>query len=62
VRIVARARRMRDVDSLRAAGAHDVLVPEAEGAYRFAETVLSELGISQERVAAVVLAERSRLS
>ncbi|HEY6486769.1 MAG TPA: cation:proton antiporter [Candidatus Cybelea sp.] len=61
-RIIARAQRVRDVRTLRDAGAHDVLVPEAEGAYRFAETVLGELGLPQERIAAAVLDDRSRLS
>jgi CPA2 family monovalent cation:H+ antiporter-2 len=61
-RIVARAQRVRDVRTLRDAGAHDVLVPEAEGAYRFAETVLGELGMPQERIAAAVLDDRSRLA
>jgi Kef-type K+ transport system membrane component KefB len=44
------------------AGAHDVLVPEAEGAYRFAEAVLGELGLPRERIAAVVNDDRARLS
>jgi CPA2 family monovalent cation:H+ antiporter-2 len=61
-RIIARAQRVRDVRTLRDAGAHDVLVPEAEGAYRFAETVLGELGLPEERIAAAVLDDRSRLS
>ncbi|HEY1883263.1 MAG TPA: cation:proton antiporter [Candidatus Cybelea sp.] len=61
-RIIARAQRVRDVRTLRDAGAHDVLVPEAEGAYRFAETVLGELGLPEERIAAAVLDDRSRSS
>jgi voltage-gated potassium channel Kch len=61
-RIIARAQRVRDVRSLRDAGAHDVLVPEAEGAYRFAEAVLGELGLPQERIAAVVDDDRARRS
>ena len=61
-RIIARAQRVRDVRSLRDAGAHDVLVPEAEGAYRFAETVLGELGLPWERIAAAVRDDRARLS
>jgi CPA2 family monovalent cation:H+ antiporter-2 len=48
VRVIARAQRVRDVQGLHEAGAHDVLVPEAEGAYGFAETVLAELGISED--------------
>jgi hypothetical protein len=61
-RIIARAQRVRDVRSLRDAGAHDVLVSEAEGAYRFAETVLGELGLPWERIAAAVRDDRARLS
>lgn len=56
--IVARAHRIRDVRALREAGAHDVLVPEAEGAYRFAATVLSDLGVSEDRIAGALRAQR----
>ncbi|HKU81900.1 MAG TPA: cation:proton antiporter, partial [Candidatus Tumulicola sp.] len=53
-RIVARAHRLRDVRTLREAGAHDVLVPETEGAYRLAATVLAELGLPEATITAAL--------
>jgi len=60
-RIIARALRVRDVRMVSGAGAHHVLVPEAEGAYRFAESVLIELGLAEDRIAAFVREHRSLL-
>lgn len=60
-RIVARAQRPADAASLREAGATDVLVPETEGAYRFAEVVLDQLGVSSDSVTAFVREHRSHL-
>lgn len=60
-RIVARARRLADVPALREAGATDVLVPEAEGAYGFAEVVLDQLGVAPDSVTALVREHRSQL-
>jgi CPA2 family monovalent cation:H+ antiporter-2 len=59
--IVARAQRMADVPALRQAGAGDVLVPEAEGAYGFAEVVLAQLGIPPDSVSALVREHRAAL-
>lgn len=58
-RVVARAHRNRDVRALREAGAHEVLVPESEGAYRLAATVLGALGVTEDRVAAALRDQRS---
>jgi len=60
--IVARAQRLADVPALREAGAADVLVPEAEGAYGFAEVVLAKLGVAPDTVSALVREHRSRLT
>lgn len=62
IRVVARAERLRDVPSLRAAGATGVLVPEAEGAFGFAHAVLCDLGVSEERIDALIREERAALS
>lgn len=59
--IVARAHRVADISALREAGAADVLVPEAEGAYGFAEAVLAQLGVPAESVSALVHEERAQL-
>ena len=57
--IVARAQRVGDIRTLRAAGVTTALVPEAEGAYGFAETVLAEFGVSDDRIAALVREHRA---
>lgn len=62
IRVVARAERLRDVRPLRAAGAGAVLVPEAEGAFGFAHSILAELGVSEERIDALIREQRSALS
>ncbi|MGZ3497355.1 MAG: cation:proton antiporter domain-containing protein [Vulcanimicrobiaceae bacterium] len=62
VRIVARAERLRDVRGLRAAGASDALVPEAEGAFGFAEAVLNELGIADEQIDTLVREQRAAIA
>lgn len=62
LRIVSRAERLRDVPALRKAGAHDVLVPEAEGAFGFAQTVLADLGVSDERIDALIREQRAALA
>lgn len=62
LRIVARAQRLRDVRMLRAAGAHAVLVPEAEGAFGFAHAILSDLGVSEDRIETLIREQRAALS
>jgi hypothetical protein len=62
VRVVARASRLRDIRVLRAAGATDALVPEAEGAFGFAEAVLAELGIDGERSNELLRAQRAAIT
>lgn len=62
VRVVARAQRMRDVPMLRKAGASDVLVPEAEGAFGFAQAVLADMGLNEERIDALVREHRAALA
>jgi monovalent cation:H+ antiporter-2, CPA2 family len=62
VRIIARAQRLRDVRVLRAAGAGNVLVPEAEGAFGFAEAVLTELGIPEPEIALFVREQRAMMA
>ena len=62
VRVVVRAERLRDVPMLRKAGAADVLVPEAEGAFGFAQTVLSDLGLSEERIDGLIREQRAALA
>jgi len=62
VRVVARAQRMRDVPMLRKAGASDVLVPEAEGAFGFAQAVLADMGLSEDRIDALVREHRAALA
>lgn len=62
VRVVSRAERLRDVAILRKAGATDVLVPEAEGAFGFAQTVLADLGVSQERIDGFIREQRAALA
>ncbi|HEX3456979.1 MAG TPA: cation:proton antiporter family protein [Candidatus Baltobacteraceae bacterium] len=59
LRIVVRAGRLRQVAALRSAGASDALVPETEGAFSFAEAVLAELGVDQERIEALVREQRA---
>ena len=61
LRIIVRAGRLRDVGSLRSAGASDALVPEAEGAFGFAETALTELGVEEERIGALVREQRAAI-
>jgi monovalent cation:H+ antiporter-2, CPA2 family len=60
--VIARAQRVGDIRGLRDAGANDVLVPEAEGAYGFAEAVLQRLGVVPESVSALVTEHRSHLT
>lgn len=62
LRVVARAQRLRDVPMLRKAGVQDVLVPEAEGAFGFAHTVLADLGLSEDRIDALVREHRAALA
>jgi CPA2 family monovalent cation:H+ antiporter-2 len=62
VRIVARAERLRDVPLLRKAGVTDVLVPEAEGAFGFAQTVLADLGVDEQRIDALIREQRAALA
>lgn len=62
VRVVSRAERLRDVPMMRKAGANDVLVPEAEGAFGFAQTVLSDLGLTEERIDALIREQRAALA
>jgi CPA2 family monovalent cation:H+ antiporter-2 len=62
VRVVSRAERLRDVPMMRKAGAKDVLVPEAEGAFGFAQTVLADLGMSEERIDALIREQRAALA
>jgi CPA2 family monovalent cation:H+ antiporter-2 len=62
LRVVARAQRLRDVPMLRKAGVQDVLVPEAEGAFGFAQTVLADLGLSEDRIDALVREHRAALA
>lgn len=62
LRIVARAGRLREVRMLRAAGAHAVLVPEAEGAFGFAHTILADLGVSEDRIETLIREQRAALS
>jgi CPA2 family monovalent cation:H+ antiporter-2 len=62
VRVVSRAERLRDVPMMRKAGAADVLVPEAEGAFGFAQTVLADMGLSDERIDALIREQRAALA
>jgi voltage-gated potassium channel Kch len=62
VRVVSRAERLRDVPMVRRAGAADVLVPEAEGAFGFAQTVLADLGLSEELIDALIREQRAALA
>lgn len=62
VRIISRASRVRDIRTLRAAGASDAMVPEAEGAFGIAEALLSELGIERNRIDELVSAQRATIS
>lgn len=60
--VVTRAERIADIPALREAGASDVLVPEAEGAYGFAEVVLLQLGVPPDSVSELVREHRMRLT
>jgi hypothetical protein len=62
VRVVSRAERLRDVPMMRKAGANDVLVPEAEGAFGFAQTVLADLGLSDQQIDALIREQRAALA
>lgn len=62
LRVVARAERLRDVAMLRAAGASDVLVPEAEGAFGFAHAVLADLGVNTAHIDELIREQRSALA
>lgn len=62
VRVISRAQRLRDVPMLRGAGANDVLVPEAEGAFGFAQAVLADLGVSEERIDELIREQRAALA
>ncbi len=62
LRVIARAERLRDVAILRKAGAQGVLVPEAEGAFGFAHTVLSDFGVSGERIDELIRDQRAALA
>jgi len=59
LRIVVRAGRLRQVEALRRAGASDALVPETEGAFSFAEAALTELGIDEKRIEALLREQRA---
>ncbi len=61
LRIVVRAGGLRHVAALRSAGASDALVPETEGAFSFAEAVLTELGVGEERIEALVREQRAAI-
>jgi CPA2 family monovalent cation:H+ antiporter-2 len=62
VRIICRAERLRDVPVLRKAGVSDVLVPETEGAFGFAQAVLADLGVSEDRIDALIREQRAALA
>ncbi|HKU67193.1 MAG TPA: cation:proton antiporter [Candidatus Baltobacteraceae bacterium] len=62
VRVVSRAERLRDVPMVRKAGAKDVLVPEAEGAFGFAQAVLAELGLTEDHIDALIREQRAALA
>lgn len=62
IRVVARAERLRDVRPLRAAGAGAVLVPEAEGAFGFAHSILTDLGVSEDHIERLIREQRAALS
>ena len=57
-----RAGRPRQVAALRSAGASDALVPETEGAFSFAEAVLAELGVEQDRIEMLVREQRAAIA
>lgn len=62
IRTVTRADRLRDVAALRKAGAAHVLVPEAEGAFGFAHSVLTDFGLSEDRIEALLREQRAALA
>lgn len=62
VRLISRAARLRDVRVLRKSGVRDVLVPEVEGAFGFAQAVLADLGVHQERIDALIREQRAALA
>jgi hypothetical protein len=62
LRVIVRAQRLRDVPALRSAGAQSVLVPEAEGAFGFAHSVLASFGVDEERIDTLIREQRAALS
>ncbi|MDQ2872482.1 MAG: cation:proton antiporter [Candidatus Eremiobacteraeota bacterium] len=62
VRVIGRASRLRDIRTLLDAGAAEALVPEAEGAFGFAEALLAELGVSAQRRAELIGAQRAEIA
>lgn len=61
VHVIVRAERLRDVPGLRSAGARSVLVPEAEGAFGFAQSVLEHFGVGGERIDTLIREQRATL-
>ncbi|HEV7180480.1 MAG TPA: cation:proton antiporter, partial [Candidatus Baltobacteraceae bacterium] len=62
VRIIARASRVRDIAKLLQAGAIRALVPEAEGAFGFAEAVLAQIGLDPAHIVALVEKQRTLIT
>lgn len=59
--VIARASRLRDIAKLRQAGVATALVPEAEGAFGFAEAVLAQIGVGEHEVLRFVAEQRAHI-
>jgi len=60
--IIARASHLRDIATLRHAGIATALVPEAEGAFGFAEAVLERLGLDEHQIMTLVAQQRATIA